>query len=524
MTAAVRCMVLSAALLVAAAARGEEAAPPAEAPTGAPAAAPTAAPPPKANEFYVDPDGRSDGDGSKEKPWDLATALAHPPAVKPGDTLWLRDGTYAGAFTSRLKGTAEAPITVRQAPGARATIDCVSRDPKQPVLFTVEGEWARFWGFEVMSSNPKRRTEAAGSHPEEINRGGVNCFGSNIAFINMVVHECSNGFGFWSNGEGGEIYGCIIYNNGWDAPDRGHGHAIYAQNKAGTKRIVDNVMFNQFCYGLHAYGSSKASLSGFHVEGNVSFNNGAAKGAEALAPALLVGGGCPAERIEVVSNYTYSTGCGAPALQLGYGAKNKDAVVKGNYFVGPVSLQLWNRLQVSGNTFIAPEAPVRLRVAQVEAGALGEWSENMYINMSGKEKIIALSSESQSAEKTLYEWRREFGQDRGSMPAPGRSIRPRVFVRPNAYEPGRAHIIVYNWDKRDLVELELGKILRPRMRFKIVSAQDFFGPPLMEGRYEGRMARLPMKEYRALPPLGKDGYQPPATGPEFNVFVVVPLE
>ena len=438
-----------------------------------------------AADFYVSPDGNSSADGSRARPWDLATALAQPQAVKPGDTIWLLGGTYRGGFESRLKGAAGAPITVRQAlapaslrPGARATIDCGSDDPKKQVLFTVQGEHARFWGFEVMSSNPKRRTETTGSHPEEISRGGVNTFGSHLAFINMIVHDCSNGFGFWSNGEGGEIYGCIIYNNGWEAPDRGHGHAIYAQNQKGTKRLGDNVIFNQFCYGIHAYGSSKAFINGFHVEGNASFNNGAVVGPEKLNPAILVGGGSPSERIEVVGNLTYSMGFGGISLMLGYGAENKDAVVRDNYFVGPASIRKWESLTLTGNTF-APAAPV---LADCPPGDL-------------------------AAGNTIIK---------------GCPAGTKVFVRPNKYEPGRANVIVYNWDKKPEVEADVSAVLKPGAKFRIVSAQDFFGKPVLEGKYDGKPLRLPMTDYRAPPPVGKPDYVPPATGPEFNVFVVLP--
>ena len=202
-------------------------------------------------DFVVSPQGAPGGDGSKARPWDLQTALHHPEAVKPGDTIWLLGGVYRGAFKSRLKGTPDAPITVRLAPGERATIECRSDDPKQRADFVVEGSDARYWGFEVMGSNPDRWSDAKGSHPPEANRGGVTCHGSHNAFVNLVVHDGSCGFGWWSSAEGGEIYGCLIYNNGWDAPDRGHGHAIYAQNSRGTKRIADNILFNQFSYGVH---------------------------------------------------------------------------------------------------------------------------------------------------------------------------------------------------------------------------------------------------------------------------------
>src|SRR5438105_9846661 len=75
------------------------------------------------NQHYVSPAGSPDGDGTLEKPWDLQTALYHPSTVQPGETIWVREGTYGNGttiFYSRLVGTAAAPITVRQYPGERA--------------------------------------------------------------------------------------------------------------------------------------------------------------------------------------------------------------------------------------------------------------------------------------------------------------------------------------------------------------------------------------------------------------------
>ena len=45
-------------------------------------------------EFFVSPGGSAKGDGSIKSPWDLVTALKHPSAVRPGDTIWLRGGVY----------------------------------------------------------------------------------------------------------------------------------------------------------------------------------------------------------------------------------------------------------------------------------------------------------------------------------------------------------------------------------------------------------------------------------------------
>ena len=76
-----------------------------------------------ATEFHVEPDGKADGNGGRDKPWDLQTALSHPKAVKPGDTIWLHGGTYKGSFKSELKGRKGERIVVRQAIGERAVIE-----------------------------------------------------------------------------------------------------------------------------------------------------------------------------------------------------------------------------------------------------------------------------------------------------------------------------------------------------------------------------------------------------------------
>ena len=77
----------------------------------------------KAAEFYVATNASSSGTGTIGNPWTLQTALNQPSAVHPGDTIWLRGGTYAGHFTSHLTGTSSNPIKVRQYPGERARID-----------------------------------------------------------------------------------------------------------------------------------------------------------------------------------------------------------------------------------------------------------------------------------------------------------------------------------------------------------------------------------------------------------------
>src|SRR5947209_2957214 len=108
--------------------------------------------PAAATDFFVSTSGSPSGDGSLGNPWDLATALAGPASVLPGDTIWLRGGTYHGTFTSKLSGTSIAPITVRRFRNERATLDGGSAGSNNPVLY-VQGQYTWFWGFEIMTSD-----------------------------------------------------------------------------------------------------------------------------------------------------------------------------------------------------------------------------------------------------------------------------------------------------------------------------------------------------------------------------------
>ena len=51
-------------------------------------------------DFFVAPGLGPGGNGSIDHPWSLTFALSHPLDVQPGDTIWLRGGTYTGNFTS----------------------------------------------------------------------------------------------------------------------------------------------------------------------------------------------------------------------------------------------------------------------------------------------------------------------------------------------------------------------------------------------------------------------------------------
>ena len=92
-----------------------------------------------------------------------------------------------------------------------------------------------------------------------------------------------------------------------------------------------------------------------------------------------------------------------------------------------------------------------------------------------------------------------------------------IFFRPNTYEPGRITIVIFNWAHLASVDVPLASVLALGTRYEIRNSQDFFGPQVLAGTYEGGSLTLPMNGLSVAPPVG--GITPPPTGPEFNVFI-----
>src|SRR5262245_53918019 len=65
--------------------------------------------------------GDDANDGGEAKPW--RTINHGLPRLEPGDTLYLRGGSYFENVYCAIAGTKEKPITIRSYPGELATID-----------------------------------------------------------------------------------------------------------------------------------------------------------------------------------------------------------------------------------------------------------------------------------------------------------------------------------------------------------------------------------------------------------------
>ena len=486
---------------------------------------------PARREWLVAANGAPANKGTPDSPWDLATALAGGPTrseVKAGDTVWLRGGTYAGAHTSTLQGAPGAPVIVRAARGERVTLDRAGvSEAKQPAL-KIKGAWVWFWGLEFTNSHPDRSRLSPYAKRDEPWRGsGADVYAPRVKFVNCVFHD--NGHGVWDKQDETEIAGCLFYYNGNNKRE----HALYVGNNSGTKLVADNILFAQGGYGILAHSDSpKSAQKGLRLEGNISFDNGALTLDDQTTGNLQVGGasGVSAERVVLKSNYVYaSPGLAASksnGVRLGFEERNNaDVKLLDNYVVAraPLRVWWWRAIECLGNTFYSRGGSIEL-LPPPRAPADGlayRWDANTYLG--GKDGSMTFADD--SATYDFARWRQATGFDAHSRAARGPSSSGEgaaaVFVRPNRYEAGRAHVAVFNWALRDGVAVDLRAVLAPGARYEVRDAQNFYGEAVARGTYDGGPVWLPMSKRQAARPVGNVERTPAHTAPEFGAFVVL---
>jgi hypothetical protein len=345
-------------------------------------------------------------------------------------------------------------------------------------------------------------------------------------FINLVVHDATlSGIASFtrSGPRQTEIHGCIVFNNG---REDNLDHGFYVQNDVvtGTFYLTDNIVFNNWARGIQVYGKVDArgeAISGFVIEGNVAFHNGSVSVPINHTKQIMVGGKIPASNIVVRSNYTYWNAASPPdpdrlALNIGYvsGPENADVVVEHNYVVGGLYLGKWSSALVRGNVVYDYAGPMVVTNPSVSGHT---WDANQFY---GDSTAVAWMH-TPNDPTHIAEWRTQTGfVDPGGYVGSGAPAN-HVVVRPNKYEAGRANVIVYNWEQRGTVRVDVSGVLTAGDRFVVQNVQDFYGAPVISGTYDGSALQLPMDGITPAAPTGTSHSPAPVTGPTFNAFVLM---
>jgi hypothetical protein len=432
--------------------------------------------------FHVATTGSPQGNGSRQRPWSLALPLYHPPVIKPGDTIWVQGGRYVGHFESWLRGTAQRPIVVRAVPGARVIVETPAGDPN--VALFIGGDYAWFWGIEFASANMDTNTVNAatvfvgGRDPGRPARGN--------RLINCILRDgTGNGLGDQTDAVGTQVIGCLIFHNGRKTDNRNYAYAIYGQNGGARKTYAENIVFHNFGgYAFHLYTES-GTVDSIDVRHNIIF------GTPGFSANVLFSEASGAAGIRLDSNYFYGAG---PELTLYQERKAMLApLIRGNYFMN-------GRLSLRATT-----------VGRVMTG-------NRFY---GNPPIVTASlGPDQTLDVRTVPGNTWFLAGTGT-PRPGGV---EVIVRRNPYEAKRAHVVVYNWDHRDKVSVDLSGVLSRGDRYEVRDAQNFFGAPLVAGRYDGSPVAIPMNSSATMAPASFPARRgrPEHTSKEFGAFVLLP--
>lgn len=284
-------------------------------------------------------DGGSEfNSGAIDSPWDLQTALNN---VMDGQTLYLRGGQYNGRYyTGGAHGTSNTnPITVISYPGEWAVLnansECVPINSLPEFCGSglyVDKDNYRFENFEItLLDNPDTTSDDFSRFRESTNLPFVSATGirhhagTNCKFYNLVIHNMTSGM-FTSKGAGGtEVYGCLIYNNGFEFIDEDNNHGfsgtgLYIQNATDLwKNATNNVFFNNFKSGSKlwanerfiATGDPKDLLKNLNFHDNVILNTGSPTHATRGKECFIIGGRSQVEGegivhdVNVTGNFMY---------------------------------------------------------------------------------------------------------------------------------------------------------------------------------------------------------------------------
>jgi hypothetical protein len=171
---------------------------------------------------------------------------------------------------------------------------------------------------------------------------------------------------------------------------------------------------------------------------------------------------------------------------------------------------------VAGNVFAARTGNYVVSLDQTQVTLAAAWDNNTYSGLATGNNFVR-----NSIDYSFSDWQSATGYDEHSTYSVGGLSGTKVFVRSNHYEPGRANIIVYNWENLNSVTVDVSSVLAPGGAYEVRNAQDFFAAPVLSGIFDGQPLELPMTGLTVAVPNGPL-LTPPPTGPTFNVFILLP--
>jgi parallel beta-helix repeat protein len=208
--------------------------------------------------YYVATDGNDTNSGSQNSPF--ATLNKGAALLKPGDTLYVRGGTYHQSVYVGASGTTRLPVTISAYRGERAIIDGGYSKPVSDwgALFLVEGSNVVVQHITIKRSN-WMGLALKGQYDQAIDV---------TAQANMENGILVTGNGSYSLVEGCTVYSNVMSNEQFQKSRGGWSSGLSAARGANNVTLRNNRIWNNWGEGLSTY-EAKYTL----MEGNTVYDN-----------------------------------------------------------------------------------------------------------------------------------------------------------------------------------------------------------------------------------------------------------
>lgn len=393
----------------------------------------------------------------------------------------------------------------------------------------VAGSSTTYRDLEITNGRPSRD---GNTENQEVGRGnGVTVVGAGNKLVNLIVHDNLSGIFTSSASSNTEIYGCLSYNNGMharrDGVEEGLGHGLYLENGSGYSRVYEDIVLNNFNLGMQGYGVTAPYIGG-DINGTMIANSGAPLGKFGNVNIrnynLILGPDSQISPTAVLRNshFFHPMSTDGYSVKFGYGAGVGVGTITGNSFVGGGTLfEIANTLSasVSNNSFYSSRPGAVYAIAPT--GMPYVWNSNMYHSGSSRDVFGVVGN-------GLYQftaWRNLTGFDLAGSSTTAAAMPNTVTVRPNAYQAGRANVVIYSFSGATAtIDLSLTGLVNGQ-GYTIRNAQNYTGTPVASGTYSAQNPNVVVSlSGPALTVAAPNGYSftPATTCPHFCPMVVVP--
>jgi uncharacterized protein with GYD domain len=440
--------------------------------------------------YFVSPTGLASNSGSITSPWSLAHAISGANGrIRPGDTVWIRGGTYGTSASFQwhvtVGGTSTAPVIFRayNPTGQPGDVE----DARINGEIQVEAQHTWVWGLHHITTSAEPLPQFNSVVMRANNCKAINCFSDQAGpFIGL-------------DGEvGSEWYGNIVRIGPKARPD--FLHPYYIQNSSTTvRKYVRECMALdaplEGSAGFHSYTATPALRNITYEncialechQGYLFSNGGSGEGGTGLE--LLGCQGCSrAGAVAQLGNVTSD------------GRLHQDVTVRDCYLgisTGGshdcVRLWDWDTVELTGNRIWGGRTCINAQKSDVAAfPAAWNIENNIYDwwNLSIGPFTTVLSGAG-NARVSFASWQSTHGFDRtGSLTGHAANGEPtvnRVFVgQNNVFEPGRANVVCWNHTNVSTMAIpaaEVSRVLSNGDAYEVRDARNFWGRPVASGTW-----------------------------------------